>query len=87
MSSNPPTDREKSSEQAWAKPSDRLQVDPGISPSAMNWNVQGRQLNNPLQGFGQMWQKTYRIKLIAPRVHATGKAALPPDIIAGWKTN
>lgn len=87
MSTNPPTDREKSSEQAWAKPSDRLQVDPNISSSANNWNVQGRQLNNPLQGFGQMWQKTYRIKLNAPRDHATGKAATPRDIIAGWKSN
>lgn len=87
MSSNPPSDREKSSEQAWAKPSDRLQVDPGISSNANNWNVQGRQLTNPLQGFGQMWQKTYRIKLIAPRVPATGKAAQPSDIIAGWKAN
>jgi len=87
MSANLPTDREKSSEQAWAKPSDRLQVDPNISSRANNWNVQGRQLMNPLQGFGQMWQKTYRIKLIAPRVHATGKAAMPGDIIAGWKGN
>ncbi len=87
MSSQEPTDRRKSSEQAWAKPTDRLQVDAEMPQGAMNLNVQGRQLTNPLQGFGQMWQKTYRIKLIAPRVHATGKAATPRDIIAGWKAN
>ncbi len=86
-STPPPTDRQKSSEQAWAKPSDRLQVEHDMPAGSMNLNVQGRQLNNPLQGFGQMWQKTYRIKLIAPRVHNTGKAATPQDIIAGWKAN
>ena len=86
-STPPPTDRQKSSEQAWAKPSDRLNVEANMPAGSMNLNVQGRQLNNPLQGFGQMWQKTYRIKLNAPRVPATGKAALPQDIIAGWKAN
>lgn len=85
--STPPSERQKSSEQAWAKPSDRLHVETNMPAGSMNLNVQGRQLNNPLQGFGQMWQKTYRIKLIAPRVPATGKAALPQDIIAGWKAN
>jgi hypothetical protein len=83
----PPTDRQKSSEQAWAKHTDRLNVEADMPAGSMNLNVQGRQLNNPLQGFGQMWQKTYRIKLIAPRVPATGKAAAPQDIIAGWKSN
>lgn len=87
MSSQPPTERQKSSEQAWAKPTDRLQVDAELPQGATNLNVEGRQLANPLQGFGQMWQKTYRIHLIAPRVPATGKAALPPDIIAGWKAH
>jgi hypothetical protein len=86
-STPPPSDRQKSSEQAWAKPSDRLQVDHDMPQGSMNLNVHGRQLNNPLQGFGQMWQKTYRIKLIAPRVPMSGKAATPQDIIAGWKAN
>jgi hypothetical protein len=83
----PPSEKRKSSEQAWAKPSDRLQVTHDMPAGSMNLNVQGRQLTNPLQGFGQMWQKTYRIKLIAPRVPATGKATQPADIIAGWKSN
>lgn len=88
MATNPPpSDRQKSSEQAWAKPTDRLQVDHEMPQGSINLNVQGRQLNNPLQGFGQMWQKTYRIQLIAPRVPMSGKAATPQDIIAGWKAN
>ena len=86
-STPPPSDKQKASEQAWAKPSDRLQVDHEMPQGSINLNVQGRQLNNPLQGFGQMWQKTYRIQLIAPRVPMSGKAATPQDIIAGWKAN
>jgi len=84
MSSNPPSDKQKASGQAWAKPTDHLHVEHEMPSGSINLNVQGRQLTNPLQGFGQMWQKTYRIKLIAPRVPATGKAAMPQDIIAGW---
>ncbi len=85
MTTNEP--RTHAAEEAWAKPTDRLQVEYEMPQGAMNLNVQGRQLTNPLQGFGQMWQKTYRIKLIAPRLPATGKAATPRDIIAGWKAN
>ena len=87
MSTNSPSDKQKASEQAWAKPTEHLQVEHEMPSGSINLNVQGRQLNNPLQGFGQMWQKTYRIKLIAPRVPATGKAATPQDVIAGWKAN
>src|SRR5581483_8732655 len=87
MSSQIPSEKQKSSEDAWAKPTERLQVTHEMPRGAINLNVQGRQLTNPLQGFGQMWQKTYRMKLIAPRVPATGKAAEPRDIIAGWKAN
>lgn len=87
MSTQEPSSRQKSSEQAWAKPTERLEVSHDMPQGSMNLNVQGRQLTNPLQGFGQMWQKTYSIKLNAPRVPATGKAAEPTDIIAGWKAN
>src|SRR5947207_8549974 len=30
---------------------------------ALNLNVDGRLAVSPLQGFGQMWQKTYRVHL------------------------
>lgn len=85
-SANPLSENEKSREQQWAKPVGRLEVT-GVPSSAMNLNVQGRQITSPLQGFGQMWQKTYRIKLIAPREPHTGNAAQVKDIVREWKAN
>ena len=52
---------------------------------SMNLNVQGRQLTNPLQGFGQMWQKTYRIKLIAPRVLLQAKPPTRATLLRAGK--
>ena len=46
----------------WAKPVDKMDVQ-DIPNEAINLNVQGRKPMSPLQGFGQMWQKTYRIRL------------------------
>ncbi len=43
-------------------------------PDRAGTNVAGRRLTGPIQGFGQMWQKTYRLDLgpdIPPR-HAIG---------------
>jgi hypothetical protein len=64
---------------AWAKPVDRLHV-PGVPPGALNLNVEGRQLAGPLDGFGQMWQKTYRASL-------RGASASPGEVIRVWKEN
>src|SRR5260221_7710715 len=47
---------------SWAKPVERLNI-AEIPDGALNLNVQGRPLFGPLQGFGQLWQKTYRIGL------------------------
>ena len=66
-------------EDAWAKPVDRLHVGE-ISAEAMNLNVEGRQLAGPLRGFGQLWQKTYRIRL-------AGADISPVQVIAAWKEN
>jgi len=46
----------------WAKPVFRLNVKP-MPKAAINLNVKGRRVSGPLQGFGQLWQKTYRIYL------------------------
>lgn len=62
---------------AWAKPVDRLKVG-GVSREAINLNVEGRRLTSPMQGFGQMWQKTYKVRL-------SGSQAKPAEIIAEWK--
>lgn len=61
----------------WAKPVDRL--DMGEVPSeAINLNVSGRRLSGPLQGFGQLWQKTYRIRF-------EGADPTPQEVIAVWR--
>ena len=47
---------------SWAKPVPELRVSE-VPIGAVNLNVEGRQLVSPLQGFGQLWQKTYRVRL------------------------
>lgn len=66
-------------EGVWAKPVDRLRVS-GVPDEAINLNVDGRQLTGPLRGFGQMWQKTYQVRL-------EGSEATPREVIAAWKQN
>ena len=46
----------------WAAPVDRLAVG-AVPTAALNLNVAGRRLAGPVQGFGQLWQKTYRVRL------------------------
>jgi hypothetical protein len=60
----------------WAQPVDKLSI-PGAPEGAVNL-VEGRQLLGPLQGFGKMWQKTYRIAL-------AGGAVTPAQVISTWK--
>lgn len=61
----------------WAQKQDALRVD-APPPEAMNINVHGRQVVGPLQGFGQLWQKTYQIRL-------ENCAATPAEVVAAWK--
>lgn len=63
----------------WATPVSTLKV--GARPGeAVNLNVEGRRLTGPLKGFGQMWQKTYLVRL--------GKTdRTPADVINIWKTD
>lgn len=44
----------------------------------ININVTGRRVNSPIQGFGQMWEKTYQVRL-------TGASESPEEVIAVWK--
>ncbi|MBV9297645.1 MAG: STAS domain-containing protein [Verrucomicrobia bacterium] len=64
---------------AWAKPVERLKL-AAIPADARNLNVEGRRLFGPLQGFGQLWQKTYRIALRNTNL-------TPQEVIAAWKLN
>jgi hypothetical protein len=63
-------------EGAWAQPvktlkSSQIQAD-------INLNVDGKQLTGPLGGFGQLWQKTYSIRL-------DGTDVQPEGVIQTWK--
>jgi hypothetical protein len=51
-----------------------------VPTGALNLNVEGRQGLSPLHGFGQMWQKIYRIRL-------KGATATPIEVIKAWKEN
>jgi anti-anti-sigma factor len=64
---------------SWAAPVDRLKI-PEAPAGALALNVEGRRLFGPLQGFGQLWQKTYRIGL-------RDTALTPTQVIAAWKEN
>ncbi len=62
----------------WAKQTSFIVTN---APSgALNLNVTGKQAVSPLQGFGQMWQKTYRIRLEDSTVQ-------PSEVIKVWKEN
>jgi len=63
----------------WAKQTKTFKVSNAPS-GALNLNVEGRQALSPLQGFGQMWQKTYRIRLEGANVQ-------PTEVIKTWKEN
>jgi len=60
----------------WAKPVSKLHVE-DVPAGAKNL-VEGKQLVGPIQGFGKLWQKTYRVRL-DPAV------GTPTDVIRTWK--
>ena len=74
--SSQPEER-RSRDTAWAAPVARLKVS-AIPSGAINLNVDGRQLTGPLKGFGQLWQKTYRVRL-------SGAQVSPGEVIKVWK--
>lgn len=59
---------------SWAKPVETLTVG-AVSADAINLNVEGKRVSGPLQGFGQLWQKTYRLRL-------TGSDVTPAAVVA-----
>lgn len=59
----------------WAKPTDVFHVGE-IAEGAPTGNVEGRRPIGPLQGFGQLWQKSYEVRIPGPK---------PEDVIATWK--
>jgi hypothetical protein len=60
---------------SWARKVERLEVNP--REGVRGTNVAGRRLTGPVQGFGKMWQKSYRMK--------AGSQIEPEQAIATWK--
>lgn len=60
----------------WAKPVDRLSAE-GVVGAKVD-SVSGKRVSGPLQGFGQLWQKTFRVPLDGVEIE-------PTALIAMWK--
>ena len=60
---------------AWARPVERLST---TASGASRDTVSGRRVVGPVQGFGQMWQKTFTVRL-------DGIDADPESVVRHWK--
>ena len=60
----------------WARPVERLAAT--TVAGAKVDSVSGKRVSGPLQGFGQLWQKTFKVTLV-------GIDATPQQVIATWK--
>ena len=47
-------------------------------PQATGMNVEGKQATFPNDGFGQLWRKTYKVRL-------SGQSTTPEEVVAVWK--
>ncbi len=61
----------------WAKHVSTLRLGE-VPAEAINLNVTGKRVVGPIQGFGRLWQKTYRVEL-------TDVQTTPAKVIATWK--
>jgi hypothetical protein len=61
--------------EAWAHPVERLVA---TGTGASTDTVTGRRVAGPLQGFGQLWQKTFSVRL-------DGIDISPEDLVAHWR--
>jgi hypothetical protein len=61
----------------WAQRVTTLKVGE-VPPGAVNLNVDGRRVVNPLLGFGPLWQKTYQVRL-------PGASVGPAEVVSVWK--
>jgi hypothetical protein len=62
----------------WAHPVDRLSAT-GVAGASVD-SVTGRRVAGPLQGFGQLWQKTFRVRLESVPLS-------PQELVATWKAD
>jgi hypothetical protein len=75
----PPSEAPASRDAAnWAKPVDRLSA-AGVT-AFKDDAVTGKRVSGPLQGFGQLWQKSFTVRL-------DGVETTPEAVIATWKAH
>lgn len=74
-SADAPTRRALDDTGSWAPPVHRLATADGLAPLD---TVRGRRVVGALQGFGKLWQKTYRLRLASCPVDARG-------VVSVWK--
>jgi hypothetical protein len=70
-----PEPRAPRDQESWARPVDRLST---TATTAGVDTVTGKRVSGPLQGFGQMWQKTFKVRL-------EGVDLAPEAVVAHWK--
>ena len=61
----------------WAKQVSKLTVGE-VPPEAISRNVEGKRVVGPIQGFGKMWQKTFKVRL-------HGADVSPQEVVSTWK--
>ncbi|HEX2756301.1 MAG TPA: hypothetical protein VHM48_12605 [Candidatus Limnocylindrales bacterium] len=69
------TPRPGRDQDAWARPVARLTT---TATGAGTDTVTGKRVAGPIQGFGQMWQKTFRVRM-------DGVDVAPDTVISHWK--
>src|SRR5258706_7640547 len=75
----PPASDSGHNDSNWAKTLGRLNVS-GVPSGAPIINVQGLEVVIPMQGFGPLWQKAYRVRL-------AGLDITPQAVMQTWKEN
>jgi len=76
MTDQVPTDTVSRDAANWARPVDKLSA-AGVA-GAKDDAVTGKRVQGPLQGFGQLWQKTFTVRL-------EGSTKTAPEVVALWK--
>jgi hypothetical protein len=79
MSELPSTEPAPHAEGQWAMPVSQLHVNAG-GDGGDSRPVEGRALVGPMQGFGKLWQKTYRARL-------EGATVTPAEVVEAWKAD
>jgi phytoene dehydrogenase-like protein len=77
MTEVPPGERRPRDAAYWARSRNVLRVSE-VPDGAVNLNVEGRRVVGALQGFGQLWQKTYTVRL-------EGAGVSPAEVADVWK--